>query len=569
MFCTYFAAFCIIFISQIFAVDGSGQLEDVRDVSLASGDSNNKTCEHPWRNRSGEFNSSCEFVKMECSDIAALVDYLSFIVCDYPRYKWFTYSVLILWLMYLISLLATTADYFFVPPLNLLAQKLKLSPSVAGITLLALGNGAPDVFAAYAALQKANDLSLELSALLGASIFILTVVLGSVILVSNVSSNTIRRTDFARDIVAYIIVVSIVIGVSMDGNIYLYESVIFLAAYIAYIGVVVALGYILRAKRKSTVQQPLFSESNKSSNTTPIVSLNEPSDPENNFSLAGLSWPRNSNWAVKVQFIVEYPVSILRWLTVPSCDEEWDMMRWIFAILCPIPASLLLLIAAEGWDGFTMYATTTLPVYAVIIIAGAPISLILFGWFLYKWRFCTRGSLDPGSVVLFFSGVVAFITSVAWMNIQANELVAVLQTFGTVFDVSLAVLGVTVLAIGNSVGDWVADTAVARQGKPAMGVSSCFGSPLLNDVLGLGISLTAYTARHFPHPFEFNVKSSDFKTVIFCWIILCLTLLIHWLAFPLLRFTPPRWYSLLLFVLYAFFMLFNILDVTNIVKFAF
>ena len=30
-----------------------------------------------------------------------------------------------------------------------------------------------------------------------------------------------------------------------------------------------------------------------------------------------------------------------------------------------------------------------------------------------------------------------------------------------------------------------------------------------------------------------------------------------------------RWYSLLLFVLYAFFMLFNILDVTNIVKFAF
>ena len=46
------------------------------------------------------------------------------------------------------------------------------------------------------------------------------------------------------------------------------------------------------------------------------------------------------------------------------------------------------------------------------------------------------------------------------------------------------------LAVGNSVGDWVADTAVARAGKPAMGVSSCFGSPLLNDVLGLGIALS-------------------------------------------------------------------------------
>ena len=45
------------------------------------------------------------------------------------------------------------------------------------------------------------------------------------------------------------------------------------------------------------------------------------------------------------------------------------------------------------------------------------------------------------------------------------------------------------LAIGNSVGDWVADTAVARAGKPGMGISSCFGSPLLNDVIGLSVAL--------------------------------------------------------------------------------
>ena len=53
----------------------------------------------------------------------------------------------------------------------------------------------------------------------------------------------------------------------------------------------------------------------------------------------------------------------------------------------------------------------------------------------------------------------------------------------------VGILGLTVLAIGNSVGDWVADTAVARAGKPGMGIASCFGSPLLNDVLGLSIAL--------------------------------------------------------------------------------
>ncbi len=59
-----------------------------------------------------------------------------------------------------------------------------------------------------------------------------------------------------------------------------------------------------------------------------------------------------------------------------------------------------------------------------------------------------------------------------------------------------AILGLTVLAIGNSVGDWVADTAVARAGKPGMGIASCFGSPLLNDVLGLSVALLVCTISY-------------------------------------------------------------------------
>ena len=53
------------------------------------------------------------------------------------------------------------------------------------------------------------------------------------------------------------------------------------------------------------------------------------------------------------------------------------------------------------------------------------------------------------------------------------------------------------LAIGNSVGDWVADTAVARAGKPGMGISSCFGSPLLNDVIGLSVALIVSKFQFF------------------------------------------------------------------------
>lgn len=51
------------------------------------------------------------------------------------------------------------------------------------------------------------------------------------------------------------------------------------------------------------------------------------------------------------------------------------------------------------------------------------------------------------------------------------------------------------LAWGNSVGDLVADTALVRQNRSKMAVAGVFGSPLLSDLLGLGISLTAHTWR--------------------------------------------------------------------------
>jgi Ca2+/Na+ antiporter len=57
---------------------------------------------------------------------------------------------------------------------------------VAGCTLLAVGNGAPDIFTAHAAMQGQEDLPLLLSALLGAALLTLTAVLASVLLVNKV-----------------------------------------------------------------------------------------------------------------------------------------------------------------------------------------------------------------------------------------------------------------------------------------------------------------------------------------------------------------------------------------------
>ena len=56
-------------------------------------------------------------------------------------------------LVFLICVLTSTARVFFVPPIEFLSKKLNLSPDIAGITLLALGNGAPDVMTVRACVR--------------------------------------------------------------------------------------------------------------------------------------------------------------------------------------------------------------------------------------------------------------------------------------------------------------------------------------------------------------------------------------------------------------------------------
>ncbi|CAG2176767.1 unnamed protein product, partial [Oppiella nova] len=49
-----------------------------------------------------------------------------------------------------------------------------------------------------------------------------------------------------------------------------------------------------------------------------------------------------------------------------------------------------------------------------------------------------------------------------------------------------AILGLTILAWGNSLGD----LSMARHGYPGIGISACFGGPLLNLLMGLGLPYT-------------------------------------------------------------------------------
>lgn len=100
---------------------------------------------------------------------------------------------------------------------------------------------------------------------------------------------------------------------------------------------------------------------------------------------------------------------------------------------------------------------------------------------------------------------LGFAVAIAWISTIANEVVGVLKAFGVILGISDAILGLTIFAVGNSLGDLVADITVAKLGFPVMALSACFGGPMLNILLGIGLSgmymtINKSEKRHHKHP---------------------------------------------------------------------
>eukprot|EP00057_Strongylocentrotus_purpuratus_P024094 XP_011678568.1 PREDICTED: sodium/potassium/calcium exchanger 6, mitochondrial [Strongylocentrotus purpuratus] len=118
--------------------------------------------------------------------------------------------------------------------------------------------------------------------------------------------------------------------------------------------------------------------------------------------------------------------------------------------------------------------------------------------------------------------------------------------FGVEFFINDAILGLTVLAWGNSIGDLVADVAMARQGFPTMGMSACFGGPMFNMLLGIGISCTIVTVRDGG---TFVLHTDHVQLVLALG--LAVSLLSSMFIMVVTRFQAARFYGIYLYILYG------------------
>lgn len=80
--------------------------------------------------------------------------------------------------------LGSIADGYLTPVLTKISTALGLSEIIAGVTLLAFANGAPDIIASFAAAAEDDGIFIGVGGLFGACTFGATIVLGTCILKS-------------------------------------------------------------------------------------------------------------------------------------------------------------------------------------------------------------------------------------------------------------------------------------------------------------------------------------------------------------------------------------------------
>ncbi|PNI64507.1 SLC8B1 isoform 12 [Pan troglodytes] len=393
----------------------------------------------------------CDFIRTnpDCHSDGGYLDYLEGIFCHFPPSLLpLAVTVYVSWLLYLFLILGVTAAKFFCPNLSAISTTLKLSHNVAGVTFLAFGNGAPDIFSALVAFSDPHTAGLALGALFGyLGLYVFYVV--TVILCTWIYRRQRRGSLFCpMPVTPEILSDSEEDRVSSNTNSYDYGD----------------------------EYRPLFFYQETTAQIL-VRALNP---------LDYMKWRRKSAYW-KALKVFKLPVEFLLLLTVPVVDPDKDDRNWKRPLNClHLVISPLVVVLTLQSGTYGVYEIGGLvPVWVVVVIAGTALASVTF--------FATSDSQPPRLHWLF--AFLGFLTSALWINAAATEVVNILRSLGVVFRLSNTVLGLTLLAWGNSIGDAFSDFTLARQGYPRMAFSACFGGIIFNILVGVGLGCLLQISR--------------------------------------------------------------------------
>lgn len=466
----------------------------------------------------------------DCDQDEGFIDYITTAFCTFPTTKsasWLggVYAIYIVWLMYLFAMIGVSADSFFVPCLDWISKALKISENIAGekfiriainklqgVTFVALGNGAPDIFGAMAAFTSATaeSSSLAIGALLGAGAFIRLLVTGACVWIA--AGCRLPPLATLRDIIFSIWAIYWLFICLWNREIRLFDSIGFLCLYGVYILTVIGMS-VWKSRNASHEEQVVWNVDEQVDDQEMIVGegtdvINEDTSDDGIISdIMVLSWKTETLEALKVFPTEEWkefslskkifsgvlsPVIWLMKMTTPILDGDDLNKSWNL----PLTLMQTFFIPIFIWLFTYQYKTAFVGPMPVIVI------VLLVSVFLTSAVFFTA-KLDSAPIYYPIYSFIGFVMSILWIYVEANEIVNILTSFGVFWNVNTTIMGILILAPANSIGDFVADFGLSRIGKVETAMGAIYAGPLMNVLIGVGLGCTiANLTNGYPVPLD-------------------------------------------------------------------
>eukprot|EP00210_Caulerpa_lentillifera_P002753 g2632.t1 len=178
----------------------------------------------------------------------------------------------------------------------------------------------------------------------------------------------------------------------------------------------------------------------------------------------------------KVLLILRFPFLVLQRASIPLTSKEHYSRVWLIAAMGLSPLMWLVYFSLSTWIDILMVLLTgsLLGILTSVLtrgLSGPPM-----------WSLGTSWPIGASVIALY-----GLIVGIFWIDILAGELVDLLYCAGTITGIPEAVLGLTVLAWGNSIGDFFTNRSIAKAGKGNMAITACYAGPVFNMLMGLGL----------------------------------------------------------------------------------
>eukprot|EP00439_Symbiodinium_sp_Y106_P070495 s3321_g12.t1 len=403
-----------------------------------------------------------------------------------------TVSLLTLILLCLFTLVGIVADSYLVPALVQIGRDLEISDAMLGATLLALGGSITDFMAglvsALAGQHSADDVSLWLGGIVGAGLFACTGVMAIIMVVAGRSGVPVDVTVFTRDVAFRSLANALLLVAAFLQVVSIMFAAIMIAGYAWYVVLTVSGG-------KSA---PQSSETNASASGTGGAA-EEPRGSRK----SELSLPRGSRLSLSFQALAGVGVpspEVSQAEAEELCSERvkrhlgWPedgvMEKINFAVALPFRPLFAITMARTTWDAAL---NPLLPLGMCIFIpygnpfgnvynyggTGPKITIAVF-WimgFLLAVNVCRLSRVLPGKYIAstaFHWGT--FLTALLWVGLIANEVISLLSVLGKVLGLSPTTMGITMLALGNTVDNVFASYGLASSGAFTVALTGTYAA---------------------------------------------------------------------------------------------